>query len=645
MAWDQLGIAIRGFNFSNKFPFTGKVILYTLPILAFIGIALTLIFRKLNLTLLGSYLAIPMFFAPIIYSKNYKNPYKNSNLNNRSFLFLLIVYFLSLSISIILLYVFDIRPYSYYVIITLMSTSILFEIILFDITDKKNFIIILQIGILLLDIIWGINLKYYFYIDRTDVIGHVWYIKNLLELGHVTDIFEEYTSFPLWHILVSSFYLIIGESIPVRKTMFFINGFISIFLVIVVYLASLKLLKNKKLALLTSLFVGIDPNVIIHATDSIPKSVISFFEVTLILLLLDSNTKKKVLVVILTITTIMYHTASMPFIIAILLLIYILQKFYVNKKEDTFLTWNYFILAISSSLMYYLFFANKVFRMMIGNVFAPPDVGVLTKSVVYAPLNELFNYLQYMPIIFFLIIGTLSILLSEKREKMIYSNIEKTFSISGLLLIFVTFPGPALLLNKLAGNFNLDRFAEYSFYFIDIIATTGFAWLYYRSGRSKKIIVMLFVIMVFLSISNDFSAQDNPIVKRPFYTFFLLEEETVALNHISKISGANVMADYVTERYIWFSSYKSKFVPRMLEVDPKNKTILRSFNKSDLILIREQELNKRPLKLFTSETGKFLLTADDSKINTDYYYRESPIWNSLKSFNRIYNSGGVSGYN
>lgn len=331
----------------------------------------------------------------------------------------------------------------------------------------------------------------------------------------------------------------------------------------------------------------------------------------------------------------MYHTVSMPFIISILFLIYLFNMIY-NVEYDKILSWDYLLLAIIATLTYWMFYADIIFSLVVRIIFNPAVTGTITKSVIYTPLNELFNYLQYFPLLFFVIFGVLLTLRSN-----LFSGFGKVFTMAMLLLITVTIPGPGLLINKLSSNFDLERFGEYSHVFIVMISAIGFMGMYQIIGKKIKIIaIILFIVMSFLSISNDFSASDNPLVKRVFYTFYLNEKEITAFNHIANFTEGFVLSDYVVKRYLSYSQYKYK--SHLLEVS-QNLTFLRN-NNSGVILIRNQELNKRPLKFFPSANGKFKLNPNEEG-SLDYYYQNSPLWNSLKNYNKIYDAGGINGFN
>jgi hypothetical protein len=141
-------------------------------------------------------------------------------------------------------------------------------------------------------------------------------------------------------------------------------------------------------------------------------------------------------------------------------------------------------------------------------------------------------------------------------------------------MVPVTFPGPSLLISKLATNFNLARFGEYSFLFILIAAALGFGTLFFNSKKyGKLLLILLFASMSFLSVSNDFVASDNPLVKRPFYTFYLTEEEVACISHFSNTTEGYLMSDFVIAKFISNSPLNIK--EHILEVE-ENVTFLRN---------------------------------------------------------------------
>ncbi len=619
-----------------KFQTTERFLIYLLPFMAFLGLAVPFIFGQRNLILLGSYLALPMFIAPLIYLKIRNSRQTIPHYSEYVRYILICCYLFFFSISILILCTYETRTISYYLAVTLMAVSVLLQILLFNTSKKTTIIILVQIMILILDVVWGANLKYYFFIGRTDLFGHTWMTSNLLNDGFVSNEFEIYKAFPLWHILCAIFNKISSIEFPVYKTAFFLNGIIYSLMMVGTYLVLDKIFHNDKISLLGALFASINPDVIFYGMYSIPRSVVSFLEVILLLLLVARATPKKIILsIVLTFALVVYHPASMPFILVLLLILLLVQKAYSLDNLGHLLSPHYFTFAICLTILYWAFYAERLFRTLITSLLTPAPAGVLTKSIIQTPFNELFNYLQFTPLLIFIIIGSLWILRSEK-----VSGLGKIIPLLGLLSPIFTFPGPSLLLNKLAAM-NFARFGEYSYIFICISAAIGLYCLFYNSNtKIKTATIILFSIMAFLSISNDFTASDNPLIKRPFYTFYLTEQECLAFDHLASCTSGYIMSDYITSRYLLASPYKTK--AHILEVDQQKMMFLRQSEK-DILLIRNGELKKRPLMLYSASTGPFQFKP--SWKSMDYYYRDLALWDYLKKYNKIYESDGVAGYN
>lgn len=621
---------------TNLFDFTEKSVTYLLPILGLVGLALPLIIGQSNLSFLGLYLAVPMILAPMVYTKIQNKNVEENLFEPDNFMLLVIVYFICMAISIFLLFVSDVRPVSYYFIISVMATTLVLQIMETKITRTRGNIILLQIMMLTLNIIWGVTLNYHFYISRTDPIAHVWFIQNMIDYGHITDVFEVYRSFPLWHILCTFVYNITGGVLSVQKTMFFTNGIIYSFVPVTSYFIANKVTKNIKISLIIALFVSLYPEVISYGMASISRSVVSFLELLIIMMLLSKDSSiKTIIVIILTFVVILYHTASMPFILVVLIGIYIMQNIFDEGKNKKIVSSNYILLAIGMTLVYWMYNAQELFNALINLLTKTPSSGIITKSIIYTPLNELFNYLQYAPLLFFIIIGCLISLKSENT-----SSILKILCLIGLMVVAVTFPGPSLLINKLAGDLNLARFGEYVFLFICLAGGVGYYELYKRSKKYARIfVVLLFISMSFLSISNDFNSSDNPIVKRPFYTYYLTDGEIVTFRHIASFTSGYLMSDYVSYRYLHFSDY-SETVHIMETSDGTN--LLKSSD-TDIILFRKAELEKRPLKIYTTSKNVFDYKPSWGN-NLDYYYEDAKLWGSIKLYDKIYSSNNVEAF-
>jgi hypothetical protein len=598
---------------------------------------LPLVAGETNLAMLGSYLAIPMILAPLIYLRQKNNADQLNKIDGRYYNLFPAAFFIFLTLSVILLYTNDIRPYSYYAVIAVMATLILAQILFFPSTRSISMLILFQSSLLLLDLIWGVNLNYFYSIERTDSFFHSWMIQILVEEGAINENFDLYRAFPLWHILCASIYKIAAMEGPFYRAMYLINGIIFAAIPPGAYILSKRLFTEEKVALLAALFVSFYPDVIKYGIAGLARSPISFLGILLIVALLHHRSFEATLAAIaMTVSIILFHTVSIPFLMVVLGVLYVLQKIYGVMNEQKIADTDYLVFAVAAMLAYWMYLSLDLFGTVIGNIMAAAPEEITATGVFLAPLNELFNYLHYSPLMFFLLIGTLE---SLKKEKV--SQSAKVVCMAGLLFTAVSFPGPSLLLTKLGGNFNIDRFGAYAFFLIVLAVSFGFYTIYTRSRNNLKgALIVLFMILVFLSVSNDFIASDNPIVKRPFYTFYLTEEEISGFDHAGNTAEGFVMSDFITKRYMDTAPYRER--SHILEVDPQNMNFLRS-GSSDLILIRKGELEGRPLRFLISEEG-FVKWPSMSGVLEYYYSDNEELWPALEEYSKIYDSSSIGTY-
>lgn len=636
-------LALYGTRFFTRdrpsflYDLTGDAVLYAVPVLGLLGVFALLALKQWNLLVLGTYLIIPVVIGPILFLAYRRRKCGNAWADEQSFRFLLIIYLIGFSLSLILLYTYETRTFLYYALIAAIAAVIMLEIMLFDKRHVSVPVILAQISMLVLNIIWSINLKYYFYVGRTDVLLHSWYVENILKYGFVSSVFEDYQAFPLWHILAATAYRITGVDFPVHNIMFIIIGIIYVIIVIGVFLVALKITGNQRTAMLSSLFISVYPYFILIGSEALARSVVSCLGIILILLLLDSKIRSRFwLAVFLTLGIIVFHPVAILFILTILFTMYLAQKIFVRERKFSLIPLKYFAVAIPMLALYWLLLGNRVIQTLLYDVQNLAPSSNIMASVITTPAGELFNYLQFVPFLLFIIVGVIIILRSKGLDHKV-----KIICITALVLVPLTFPGPVLLINKFFMDVEMERFFENGFIFMGLTAAIGFSALFMRSGRAMKaVLTLLFVTMVLLSVSNDFVATDNPLVKRPFFTHYISSGEAASIEHLATMTAGYVMSDYVPHRYLYSSPESSK--THILEVDSQNLTFLRNSGE-DLLVIRAKELEGRPLYVSAAEDGDFVFSP--SWRNTVYYTGDSPLWDGLGRYDRVYDSNSMQGYN
>jgi uncharacterized membrane protein len=621
---------------SRFFGLLGNVILYAFPVLGILGALALLALEQYQYLILSIYLIVPIICAPIAYVIIRKKQETGSTISDELFKFLVAGFFICFAFSLTLLYAFDIRPTVYYFVMAAMATLIFIQIVRSQITQGKVVMILLQVMALALNLCWGISLHYFQYIGRTDILLHTYYTNSLVELGHVTQIFYDYQPFPLWHIMNAGIYLAGGAEFPVHKVIAIAGGLAFALLPLVVYLIGVKLFKDNRIALIAALITVFFPDMIVTGTSTIPRIVAEILMVFLIYLLLAGKSRTKYLLIVpIMAAIIIYHSISILFTALILFVLYIMQMLFM-KKEERFVSIWYVVLALAMTGVYWVLNAGMLIQRLINNATASTDTLTIPKALTEnVPWNELFNYLQYVPSILFILTGVLLLLMMKS-----WSSRAKVFGLAALGFVWISFPGPLMMIGKLVQGFGIDRFAEYTFLITILIAAVGIAGLFFRSGRyGKAIIIGLFCVWALLAISNDWVASDNPLVKRPFYTYYFSEQEITGMDRlVTHVTGV-LESDYVPNRY--YEGSTNEAYTTILQVDVPNMTFVRH-GPEDIFLIREGEHDKRELRVAALDNSKFISKPEGDRFI--YVDRNESVWDTLAGYSRVYDSRAIQAY-
>ncbi len=616
----------------------GKLAIYAFPPLGLLGILGLAALKQYQFLILGIYMLIPIICTPLVYLAIRNRKEAGADAGSHEFKLLLAGFLLFFSFSVALLYAFDVRQALYYVVIAAMATIILLEILRSKISQGKTNVVLLQIIALSLNLSWGVTLKYFEFIGRTDILLHSSYVQDIIQLGYVTSAFDDYQPFPLWHILSAGIDMVSGEMFPTYKVMQIAGALAFALLPVFIYLICTRLLKEERIALAAALVISFFPDMVIMGTSTIASVIAQILTVFLLFLLLSGKGFGKYLLIVpLTAGIIFYHSVSILFVLVVLLILYVLQTLFI-KKEDRFVSLWFIAFTALLTGVYWELNAGSIIQRLIRNATVDPSnaINLPTALLQNQPLNEMFNYLQFAPSLLFILAGAF-LLLSSKN----YSSRVRVFGLASLLVVWISFPGPLLLIGKLAQNFSIDRFADYTFLILIPVCAVGLASLYMRSGKyGRAIVVGLFTLWVLLAVSNDWVASDNPLVKRPFYTFYFSGQEITGMDRLVTHATGILQSDYVPNRYYESSAYEPNTT--ILEVDSNNMTFVRG-SPEDVLLIRDGERVNRELRVAALDSADFI-----PKPEGDYFAyvtRDKGVWSTLPAYNRIYDSRAIRAYN
>ncbi|MFO7834094.1 MAG: hypothetical protein R6V31_08590 [Halohasta sp.] len=559
------------------------------------------------------------------------------------------LYFVVHATAILLASTATVRPFTYYGLIALAATLILFQILRSSLERSHVSLILLQTSLLLLGLVWSVTLKYDYFFGRTDVFPHHAFITELLSTNAVTAAFEAYQPFPLWHLLIG-FQSMVFDADPLTLS-YLTTGLLYGLVPIGIYALTRRFLFSKRIALVAALGVCFNPFVILYGMYSIPRSVTSFLTVFCLLVLLIEGRRAAALYLGLLAGIAVYHTVSLPFVFVVVGCLFVAERI-VAATDDVGVDWlpavdPWQLLAIPViQVGYWLVSGSEIAGRIVGLVVgettlsAGSDGTTLASQFVGAPYQELINYLAFGLILFFVLVAV-----TQSHSVMELSQQGKALLLAALALATVSVPGPALLIGAVSDVTPdmLFRFGQYTFPIISIALAVGIVSAVRTrcpvGGRRARTAVVLLLVFsaAFLAVSNDFVASDNPLAEREdAYSFHLSAAEITSLNTLGERTDGPVTSDYVGCRYL---NNPGTGDCGIIQADLAGDRL--HFPEESVLVVRTGELERRPLSVFPTTEP---VDEPPYSNNRDSVPATAGLWNELPDRNKVYDSTEVSGY-
>ncbi|MFC7212830.1 hypothetical protein ACFQO4_01885 [Saliphagus sp. GCM10025334] len=596
-----------------------KVLLIPLAVL---GVAGPFVVGRVNLSILGLYLALPMMLAVVVLwrggNRHDREPVGWIAVDWRVFS---IGFHLVVSSLVVSLAIYDVRPLAFFVGLAVLYGLIIVLIWLPSLGPRRTPVCLYHMVVAFALTVFSVTLKYDFFIGNTDLTVHVSLIDSLVETGAPVSM-ELYEPFQLWHVYAATTHQLLGGFLTTHRTVYVLSGVLFGAGVLAAYGFGRRVTLNERVALLTALFTIFHPFYTFYGMYSIPRSVTSIVFLALLVTLLGRTAPGMRLAgLVFLVAIVVYHPVSIPFVFIIMTIVYAVERIVrhssaVGAQPPTVDSFTMVTTGLVT-LTYWLYAAEPLVETIIGALFSaasgsrtePPPQGV-----VASPWAEAANYVPYSFFIFFMLLGALLWLRDDTREWIATGVI----GISALVLVPFSVPGPTLLLEGLAG-INVNRFVHYTYMLFALTGAIGAYRLFSRGGfKLFVVLVLLLSLFGFTAVSNDFVARDNPAVERPFYTYYLTEQERQSYDDIDAMYDGQIETDRPTCRYMG-----EMLDAECVVVDAGAENAM--FTEAESILIRDGELERRPLQF------------------TAYVDEEIPLEN-LAERNRVYDSGSVTYY-
>lgn len=622
-----------------------KNIAYLLPLLIIISISFTLMWffhiekgvRAIRgLLLLGIPAILSSLFLILQYNR--KNILSDSvNIVNIRNKFAILIFTLLYCLSILVLLTNNERPFNYFVLLT-----IIYSIIFIQVISKKDAIslILIEIVLCMLNLIYGVVLKYPIYFGYTDTLGHLVMSKITYVTGSIipADYSLSYSNYPLYHILVAEGSYLMG--IDTQNSLFLIMAPFFSILVVFIYYIFYRTTGNSKVSLLTCMLFSVSSVVITYGVYIITRTM-AFIGFIVILYLIYANLDKfktRALLLLLSLFLLLVHQVSFP---QILILLCILGGCQQIAKKKTYLKYGY-LQYLSLILFFYWFFISYEFTNQLFGFYADSgqydSVIILEDSNIIGDMpqenrHSLINRLDTSIFIFFSLIGIGHSLWNDKKNQ--YTSVFVLFSLI-VLPLFV--PNPLQSLWQTMDLFRFDRFMLLLSPFMAFAMSCGIFifYKYYSQNhpQSKYALVMLIIILlsIFTFVSITKSVKDSNILSSQSPRTYFTTGELTGFNHIFNFIqfGSQLYSDRFTIRFfdpyrlfsgsnIWnLPHYESNAIYNPSEIS----------NYHGYIIMRDQAFNQDGIYIGQGGKNLYLRSNETAQIFKDNFMPNNKIYSN-----------------
>jgi len=624
---------------------------YLAPVVAVCGTALPALLGLPSLTIVSLYATVPTLVVSAAYfatsgAIDLATP-TAEQLSDRAVELSVTLYFTLFGVAILLASAGQVRPMSFYLLVGVLATVVLSQCLWAALTPSRVALILCETSGLLLGVVWSVSLKYHYFFGRTDVFPHHRLIEGLLSSHRVTSVFGAYQPFPLWHVFVGFQTMLYDSAFGPLTLSFVLTGLLFATAPPAVYALARRFQFPRRTALVAGLGTALNPFVVLYGMYSIPRSITSLLVPFCLLLLLVEDRRASVLYAGLLVGVAVYHTISLPYIFVTVGCYFAVERFLTlsGRRADgpAFpVVPRWAVLAIPVvQLSYWAVAAPDLVARVVGLAAGPPTSGdgggAVATPFIELPVHELVNYVPYGLIVFFVLFGVVQ---STRLRRL--SSRSKALLLTALLVTAVSVPGPALLVSVVSSVTSdmAFRAGQYTYPFVAIAFAVGVVSMVSTVGRRRvgaALVCLLVFSTAFFAVSNDFVASDNPVTERAdFYNFYLSEQETTSYATIAGHTDSAITSDYVTCRYV---NNPGSGRCDIIQADP---VAGRLHDPPDsVVVVRSDELRERPLSVYPTpepvENPPYSNTRDSLS-------RQSPVWDDLGTYNRVYDSTDVSGY-
>jgi hypothetical protein len=627
-------------NLATIFPY----VLFLIAIAAFFA---AYIIGETTYALKSLIFVIPVIISAIILLfKSHNNGTFLFNFSTRiRFVHIFLITILLFIISLILLVSLTTRPWSYFIIISLM-VGLIFLQIYCERSEWTDYLIIIEVVSLSLDLTWGVSLKYPLYFADTDILYHLNYINMVINTDHISGFGVDYINFPLFHIFNA-----IGvelTNLSLKNSYFILSGITWQIGIIISYLIFKKFSNSGKFSLIACLILAASQQIIFYGMYSITRSMAFVLALSWLYVILGKpNIKKLFLSFIIMAALILTHHTTVLFLIPVMVVVYIFQKLFGEKSDTSEIQLLPIELLIICFFSYIVFnarqFSDMTIPMWFQAIFTNEHPLVsLTWVTTGSPITSALNAVYFSFALLFSLIGIGATF--KKHDLKSKYPIFLGIALASLIFLIFFIYGPSDLIPQFQ-NALLYRIALIVSPFIMLVITSGIEYCGYisnykifkRSGSAFFLVSVLLILMTFFSVIGGANATDNNYVlkKSNKATGYFTNSELDSFMFINDKCdvNSNLYSDWSTIRNEF---YLSSFTLRQIIKDGNLSNVTKGY-----VVFRYGELERTEgLTLTTTGFNSGIYRYNNFGLPAS----ESDIAKKLASKSRIYSDDDVQIY-
>jgi hypothetical protein len=486
-----------------------------LVLIAITGFTLAFIFGGISYSVKSLMYVIPIILSPIavflLWRGKSNSLFAKVIINKVSFIHLILIAILLFIVSVILLLSSPTRPWSYFVVISLVSGTI-FAQIFNERPLWTDYLIIFEILAVSLNLTWGVALKYPLYFGFSDILGHLGYIETVIKTGHTAGISLAYQNYPLYHIFNAICIELTG--ISSRNSLFIFAGISWQVCILFAYMIFKKLSNSRIFSIIACLFFAFSSEIIFYGSYAVTRSLAFIFVLCFVYFALrKADVKYIILCLIMTFALIVTHHVTVIFFIPVLITFYICQILPSRTKSTESKIQILAIQLLVTGFFIYIFYVSNTFLVSALSTQMASIESVDIASSNISNNGTALTSIYYSFVIFFSLIGIgMAFFINISDE--IHQGITG-IAVASLIFLIFYIPGP-----------------------LDIMPQAHFALLY-RLPLIVSPFVLYIVAYGISNLANYEQVMGLRIFRQYAYYPFLTLIFVIIITFFSTISGSN----------------------------------------------------------------------------------------------------------